>query len=162
VRALARELAARGAGVVYGGGAVGLMGALADAALDAGAEVIGVIPRALMDRELGHRAVGDLRVVDSMHERKALMAELSDVFIAAPGGIGTLEELVEIYTWHQLGLHGKPLGLLDVDGYWQPLVAWLDHAVQAGFLREATRSVLIVDADPGRLLDRLGLGGTVG
>ena len=117
-----------------------------------------MIPQALMDREAGHRALGDLRVVGSMHERKALMAELSDVFIAAPGGIGTLEELVEVYTWLQLGLHAKPLGLLDTGGYWQPLVVWLDHAVEAGFLREATRSALIVDADPARLLDRLGLG----
>ena len=156
VRALAGELARRGAGVVYGGGAVGLMGALADAALDAGAEVVGVIPRALMERELGHRAIGDLRVVGSMHERKALMADLSDAFIAAPGGIGTLEELVEVYTWLQLGLHDKPLGLLDVGGYWQPLVVWLDHAVEAGFLREATRAALVVDADPATLLDRLG------
>lgn len=143
--------------MVYGGGAVGLMGTLADAALAAGAEVVGVIPRGLMDRELGHRAVGDLRVVASMHERKALMAELSDAFVAAPGGIGTLEELVEVYTWLQLGLHDKPIGLLDAGGYWQPLVAWLDHAVEAGFLRQATRAALHVEADAGALLDRLGL-----
>jgi uncharacterized protein (TIGR00730 family) len=156
VRELARELAAREVGVVYGGGAVGLMGALADAALAAGTEVVGVIPQPLMERELGHRAVGDLRVVGSMHERKALMADLSDAFIAAPGGIGTLEELVEVYTWLQLGLHDKPIGLLDVGGYWQPLVAWLDHAVEAGFLRTGTRAALHVDADVGRLLARLG------
>jgi uncharacterized protein (TIGR00730 family) len=156
IEALARELAARGIGVVYGGGAVGLMGALADATLAAGGDVIGVIPRGLMDRELGHRAVGDLRVVASMHERKALMAELSDGFIAAPGGIGTLEELVEVYTWLQLGLHDKPLGLLDTGGYWQPLVAWLDHAVEAGFLRGATRAALAVEAEPAALLDALG------
>jgi uncharacterized protein (TIGR00730 family) len=160
--AFAAGLARAGVGVVYGGGHVGLMGVVADAALAAGGEVVGVIPQVLVDKEVAHPGLTELHTVSSMHDRKALMAELSDVFIAAPGGIGTLEELVEIYTWHQLGLHGKPLGLLDVDGYWQPLVAWLDHAVQAGFLREATRSVLIVDADPGRLLDRLGLGGTVG
>jgi uncharacterized protein (TIGR00730 family) len=154
---LARELVARGVGVVYGGGKVGLMGALADAAMEAGGEVHGVIPRGLMDRELGHGGVSELHVVESMHERKALMAELSDVFIAAPGGIGTLEEIVEMYTWLQLGLHDKPLGLLDVGGYWQPFVTWLDHAVESGFLRESTRAALHVDASVGGLLSRLQL-----
>jgi uncharacterized protein (TIGR00730 family) len=155
--ALGRALAQRGTGVVYGGGNVGLMGALADAALDAGGEVIGVIPRALMDREVGHRGVSELHVVGSMHERKALMAELSDAFVAAPGGIGTLEELVEVYTWLQLGLHAKPIGLLDTGGYWQPLVAWLDHAVEAGFLRAATRAAVVVEARVDGLLDALAL-----
>ena len=154
---MGRALAARDVGVVYGGGKVGLMGALADAALEAGGEVHGVIPRGLMDRELGHQGVTELHVVASMHERKALMAELSDAFIAAPGGIGTLEELVEVYTWLQLGLHDKPLGLLDVGGYWQPLVTWLDHAVESGFLRRETRAALHVDASVDGLLGRLGL-----
>ena len=153
---LARALVARGVGVVYGGGKVGLMGTLADAAIAAGGEVHGVIPRGLMDRELGHAGLTELHVVGSMHERKALMAELSDAFIAAPGGIGTLEELVEVYTWLQLGLHHKPLGLLDVGGYWQPLVTWLDHAVSSGFLRHETRAALHVDESVDGLLERLG------
>jgi hypothetical protein len=140
---------------VYGGASVGLMGALADAALGAGGEVIGIIPRALQDREIGHRGLTELRVVRSMHERKQLMADLSDAFVAMPGGVGTLEELAETLTWSMLGLHAKPLGLLDVDGYWQPLVALLDHAVGEGFLRPAHRALALVDSDPERLLDRL-------
>ncbi len=153
---LGRLLAGRDIGVVYGGGKVGLMGAVADAALDAGGEVVGVIPQALNAREIAHAGVTELRVVSSMHERKLTMAELSDAFIALPGGIGTLEELVEVYTWTQLGLHAKPLGLLDVDGYYDHLGAFLDHAVAEGFLREQTRAALLV-ADTGEaLLDGFG------
>src|SRR3712207_1163783 len=134
-RDLGTHLAQSGIGVVYGGGKVGLMGAVADAARDAGGEVIGVIPRALWEREVGHRGLDDLRVVASMHERKALMADLSDAFVALPGGVGTLEELVEAMTWTQLGIHDKPCGLLDAGGYYRHLVAFLDHAVEERFLR---------------------------
>jgi uncharacterized protein (TIGR00730 family) len=137
-------LAQRGIRVVYGGGRVGLMGAVADAARAAGGEVIGVIPKQIFDLEIGHTGIDDLRVVGSMHERKALMAELADAFIALPGGIGTLEELFEVFTWAQLGLHAKPLGLLDVAGYYEPLAAFLDHSVEQGFLRPETRSILSV------------------
>jgi uncharacterized protein (TIGR00730 family) len=141
--------------VVYGGGNVGLMGALADAAMAAGGDVTGVIPRTLLDREVGHRGVTALRVVESMHERKALMAELADGFVALPGGIGTLEELVEMHTWAQLGLHVKPIGVLDVAGFYRPLTAFLDHAVAERFLRPEHRATLLVDADPVGLLDRM-------
>ncbi|MEP6954431.1 MAG: TIGR00730 family Rossman fold protein [Solirubrobacteraceae bacterium] len=150
--AAGEELAARGIRVVFGGGRVGMMGALADAALAAGGEVIGVIPRDLMEREIGHTALDDLRVVGSMHERKALMAELSDAFIALPGGIGTLEELFEVYTWAQLGLHAKPIGLLDVAGFYAPLAGFLDHVVDEGFLRAKTRGALAVAGDLDALL----------
>ena len=152
---LARLLAAEGIGVVYGGCAVGLMGKLADAVLAHGGEITGVIPRALVAREIQHRQVEDMRVVDSMHERKALMAELADAFVALPGGIGTLEELVEVFTWSQLGLHRKPCGLLDVEGYYQRLADFLDHAVQERFLLERHRATLMVESDPGPLLERL-------
>ena len=141
--------------MVYGGGGVGLMGKLADAVLAHGGEITGVIPRALVDREIEHRQVEDMRVVDSMHERKALMAELADAFVALPGGIGTLEELVEVFTWSQLGLHRKPCGLLDVEGYYQRLADFLDHAVQERFLLEQHRATLMVESDPGPLLERL-------
>src|SRR3954449_8956299 len=134
-RELGALLAARGIGVVYGGGKVGLMGALADAAMAAGGEVTGVIPRALLEREVGHRGVTSLRVVESMHQRKALMADLADAFVALPGGIGTLEELFEVFTWAHLGIHRKPLGVLDVARFYGPLEAMLDHAVEQGFLR---------------------------
>jgi uncharacterized protein (TIGR00730 family) len=154
-RELARRLAERRVRVVYGGGAVGLMGSLADAALAAGGTVIGVIPQALMDREVGHRGLTELRVVGSMHERKALMAELSDAFVALPGGIGTLEELIEAYTWSQLGIHAKPLGVLNVNGYYDALAAFLDHAVRSRFLRPEHRAVLAVESDVDALLDRL-------
>ena len=154
-RALASVLAERGIGLVYGGGNVGLMGVLADTALAAGGEVIGVMPQALVDREIGHRGLTELRVVGSMHERKALMAELSDAFVAVPGGIGTLEELIEVYTWSQLGIHDKPCGVLNVRGYYDALAAFLDHAVEEGFLRPQHRAVLSVAADPAELLDRL-------
>ena len=123
---LGRTLARRGVGLVFGGGRVGLMGALADAALAAGGEVIGVLPKALMEREIGHRGLTELRIVGSMHERKALMADLADGFVALPGGIGTLEELFEVWTWAQLGLHAKPCGLLDTDGFFAPWsVSWI-------------------------------------
>jgi uncharacterized protein (TIGR00730 family) len=151
---LARLLASRGIGVVYGGGKVGLMGILADSALAAGGEVIGVIPQDLMDREIGHAGLTELRVVGSMHERKALMAELADGFVALPGGAGTLEELIEIYTWSQLGLHRKPMGVLNVSGYYDGLAALLDHAVQEGFLREQHRAALHVAREPAELLER--------
>lgn len=149
---LGQTLARRGIGVVYGGGRVGLMGALADATLAAGGEVIGVIPQSLLAREIGHRGLTDLRVVGSMHERKALMAELADGFVALPGGIGTLEELFEVWTWAQLGLHAKPCGLLDQDGFYAPLVRFLDHLVETGFVRLAHRAMLVYAASPDDLL----------
>jgi uncharacterized protein (TIGR00730 family) len=153
--ALARAMAARGIGLVYGGGRVGLMGVLADAILADGGEAIGVIPQALMDRELGHPGLTQLRVVASMHERKALMAELADGFVAVPGGIGTLEELIEVYTWSQLGIHAKPCGVFDVAGFYTGLSAFLDHMVEEGFLLGAHRSTMLSASDPGTLLDRL-------
>jgi uncharacterized protein (TIGR00730 family) len=142
--AVGAGLAQRGIRVVYGGGRVGLMGALADSARAAGGEVVGVMPQALVDREIGHTGIDDLRVVATMHERKALMVELADAFVALPGGIGTLEELFEVYTWAQLGIHAKPLALLDVAGYYEPLAAFLDHAVAQQFLRADMRAVLAV------------------
>jgi uncharacterized protein (TIGR00730 family) len=142
--AVGAGLARRGIRIVYGGGRVGLMGALADSARAAGGEVVGVMPQALVDREIGHTGIDDLRVVDTMHERKALMVELADAFVALPGGIGTLEELFEVYTWAQLGIHAKPLALLDVAGYYEPLAAFLDHAVAQRFLRAETRAMLAV------------------
>jgi uncharacterized protein (TIGR00730 family) len=150
---LGRVLAERGIGLVYGGGRVGLMGVLADAALAAGAEVIGVIPQALLERELGHRGLTELRVVDSMHARKALMGELAAGFIALPGGIGTLEELFEVWSWAQLGLHRKPCGLLDVEGFFAPLVGFLDRQVEEGFIHPTYRAMLTVASTPGALLD---------
>jgi hypothetical protein len=151
--ALGRVLAARGHGLVYGGGRVGLMGALADAVLQAGGEAIGVIPRALQDREIGHTGLTDLRIVGSMHERKALMAELSDGFVALPGGLGTLEELFEVWTWGQLGLHVRPCGLLDARGFFRPLVALVDHLVAEEFVRPENRAMLLVAGEPEPLLD---------
>lgn len=133
-RAVGEGLARRGIGVVYGGGRVGLMGALAEGALDAGGEVIGVIPQGLVDRELAHPGLTDLRIVDTLHDRKAVMASVSDAFIALPGGLGTLEELSEVVSWAQLQLHAKPIGLLDVNDYWRDLLAWLDYAVLEGFV----------------------------
>ena len=154
-RELARLVIADGIGVVYGGGGVGLMGALADEVIASGGELTGVIPRALVDREIAHRDVMDMRVVGSMHERKALMAELSDAFVALPGGIGTLEELFEVYTWAQLGLHSKPCALLNVAGYYDGIADFLALAVSERFLREETRDLLLVDTDPAALIDRL-------
>jgi uncharacterized protein (TIGR00730 family) len=152
---LARLLAASGIGVVYGGGGVGLMGALADAVLAEGGAVTGIIPRALVDREIAHRDVTDMRVVGSMHERKALMAELADAFIALPGGLGTLEELFEVYTWAQLGLHRKPCALLNVEGYYDGVVDFLSTAVEERFVRDEHREMLIVEREPGALIERL-------
>lgn len=153
-RATGQALAARGLGLVYGGGSVGLMGAVADATLAAGGEVVGVIPRALELRELAHRRLTTLHVVGSMHERKARMAELADGFLALPGGMGTLEELAEILTWAQLGLHARPVGLLDVAGYYGALIAFFDRAAGEGFVRPEHRRLLLVGSEPGPLLDR--------
>jgi len=152
---LAGALARRGLGLVYGGGNVGLMGALADAMLEAGGKVIGVIPQALVAKEVAHRGVTELHIVDTMHQRKAMMNELSDAFIALPGGFGTLEEFFEILTWSQLGIHGKPSGLLNVSGYYDSLLVMLDHAVVERFLRPAHRELVISDADADSLLQRL-------
>lgn len=154
-RALGGLLAAQGTGLVYGGGKTGLMGIVADAALQAGGHVVGIIPRGLDRREVAHRGVSELLVVDSMHERKTLMAERSDAFVALPGGLGTVEELVEAATWTQLGIHRKPVGLLDSAGYWAPFDAFLEHAVAAGFLRAEHRRSIMRDADPGTLLTLL-------
>jgi len=154
-RVLGRTLAERKLELVYGGGSVGLMGQLADAALAAGGRVIGVIPEVLRIRELAHRSLTELQVVGSMHERKARMAELSDGFLALPGGMGTLEELSEVLTWAQLGLHARPVGLLDVAGYYRPLVQFFDQAVSAGFLRPTHRRLLLVGDRPAALLDQL-------
>ena len=155
-RALGRLLAERGVGVVFGGGSVGLMGVVADAALEAGGEAIGVIPHGLAVREVGHGGLTELHVVDTMHERKALMADLADGFVALPGGIGTLEELMEVWTWAQLGIHRLPVGLLNVAGYFDSLIAFLDHAVAEGFVSAATRDVLTVADAPATLLAALG------
>jgi len=148
-------LAKEGITLVYGGGHVGLMGILADAVLANGGKVIGVIPRALWDREVGHRNLTELRVVETMHERKALMASLADAFVALPGGLGTLEEIFEVWTWAQLGIHDKPVGFLDVDGFYAPLLAFLDHGVDAGFVRAPHRAMAIVDGDGESLLRRM-------
>ena len=152
--AVGTELAGRGIDLVYGGGRLGLMGAVADAALAAGGRVTGVIPAGLVDRELAHRGVTDLRIVTTLHERKAVMAELADAFLALPGGLGTLEELAEVLSWAQLGLHAKPIGALDVGGFFRPLVADLDHAAAEGFVSDRHRDLLLVDDDLGRLLAR--------
>jgi len=144
-------LAARGLGLVYGGGHVGLMGVLADAVLRGGGEVIGVIPQALVDRELAHAGLTELHVVTTMHQRKALMADLADGFVALPGGFGTADELLEILTWAQLGLHTKPVGLLEVNAFFQPLLLWLDHCVREGFLRPVHRRLLQSASDPEEL-----------
>ena len=154
--AMGALLARRGIGLVYGGGNVGLMGIIADAALAGGGEVIGVIPRSLADREVAHAGVSDLRVVDSMHTRKALMAELSDAFVAMPGGVGTFEEFFEAVTWTQLGVHRKPCGLLNVGGFYTPLAAFIDQAVSEGFIKPTHRAMIVVDDNPERLLNSLG------
>jgi uncharacterized protein (TIGR00730 family) len=150
-----RLLAERHIGVVYGGGQVGLMGALADGALQANGEIIGVIPKALFEKEIAHAGLKQLCVVDSMHERKALMAELSDAFIALPGGFGTLEEFFEVVTWSQLGIHRKPCGLVNVGGFFDSLLSLCDHAVGQGFIRPVDRSLIIAEADPSALIDRV-------
>jgi uncharacterized protein (TIGR00730 family) len=148
-------LAERGIELVYGGGAVGLMGILADAVMDAGGSVTGVIPQGLFSREVAHDRLTRLHQTATMHERKALMYELSDAFIALPGGLGTLDELFETLTWAQIGLHAKPVGLLDVNGYFDGLMAFLDHAMGQGFVRGANLELLVADTDPAGLLDRL-------
>jgi uncharacterized protein (TIGR00730 family) len=149
------ELARRGIALVYGGGNVGLMGVVADAVLAAAGDVIGVIPEALMAKEVGHRGLPDLRVVKTMHERKALMAELSDGFIALPGGIGTFEEFFEIVTWAQLGLHAKPCALLNVNGFYDPLLHLLDHAIAERFVKPKQRDLVLVESDFSALLERM-------
>lgn len=150
-----RLIGQSGGQLVYGGGRAGLMGIVADAALAAGATVVGVIPQALMERELGHRGLTELHVVQTMHERKQMMAERSDAFLALPGGIGTLEELFEVWTWQQLGYHDKPVGLLNVAGYYDRLLGFLDETGRQGFVPTAQRELLQVDADPAALLGRL-------
>ena len=154
-RALARAIAGRGMQLVYGGGNIGLMGVLAEAALAAGGRVTGVTPRRLLEKEVVHRGLTELRVVESMHERKALMAELSDAFIALPGGLGTLEETFEVLTWTQLGFHRKPCGLLNIAGFYDGLTAFLDHAVAERFLKPEHRDMVLVGNDPEALLARL-------
>lgn len=154
-RAMGAEIARRGLVLVYGGGAVGLMGIVANAALDAGGEVHGVIPRALREKEVGHHHLTRLEIVETMHVRKARMAELSDGFIALPGGIGTFEELFEIWTWGQLGIHSKPLGLLNVAGFYDPLATFLDATVEAGFLKQTHRAMAMTDTEGATLLDRM-------
>ena len=154
--ALAEGMAARRIGLVYGGGKVGLMGVLADTILGAGGEAVGVMPQALVNREHAHTGLTELEIVGSMHERKARMEELADGFVAVPGGIGTLEELVEVFTWSQLGIHAKPCGVLDVAGFYAPLSSLLDHMVHEGFLRAEHRAGLVASSEPGELLERLG------
>lgn len=149
-----RVLAERGAEVVYGGGRIGTMGAVADGALNAGGSVIGVIPRHMIEWEIAHDGLTELQVVDTMRERKALMADLSDAFVALPGGAGTLDELFEIWTWAQLELHAKPIGLLNLDGYYDHLLAMIDHMVSEGFLKPAYREMVLVDDDLDQLLNR--------
>ena len=152
---LGQLLAEEGIGLIYGGGRVGLMGIIADAVLEAGGEAIGVIPYSLAQREVAHEGLTELRLVDSMHERKALMAELAEAFVAMPGGLGTLEELAEALTWSQLGIHQKPCGLLNVAGYYDGLIAYLDHAEDEGFVRSQHRELLLVDDQPHALVEKL-------
>ena len=152
---LGQLLAKRGIGLVYGGASVGTMGVVADAALEAGGEVVGVIPQHLVDREVAHPGLSELHVVGDMHARKAMMADFADAFVALPGGAGTLEELFEVWTWAQLGLHDKPLGLLDVAGFYGPLATMLDHMVEEGFLQTTYRDMVAREEDAALLLDRL-------
>lgn len=152
--ALARVMTDNNVSLVYGGGNIGLMGVIADEVMRLGGEVTGIIPKALMEREVGHPGVTRLHIVKDMHERKALMAELSDGFIAMPGGIGTLEELFEAFTWLQLGLHAKPIGLLNVDGFYDGLIDFLEHTVREGFLRAPQAALLMHETDPTKLLER--------
>jgi uncharacterized protein (TIGR00730 family) len=154
-RSLGRLLVARGLGLVFGGGHVGLMGAIADAVLAAGGKAIGVIPQGLVNRELAHAGCTTLHVTQSMHDRKALMADLSDAFIALPGGCGTLDETFEILTWAQLGLHSKPIGLLNVEGFYDGLLAYLEHTARQGFIKPADRGLLLHAAQPEELLAQL-------
>ncbi|MBF0288849.1 MAG: TIGR00730 family Rossman fold protein [SAR324 cluster bacterium] len=151
---LANSLVEQGIGLVYGGGNVGIMGLLADAVMTQGGHTIGVIPTALLEKELAHQGLTELRVVNSMHERKALMAELADAFIALPGGLGTLDELFEILTWAQLGLHQKPCGLLNIHQYYDKLISFLDHMVSEEYVKGLHRSMLLVETEPQKLLER--------
>ena len=155
-RAVGQEIGRRGWQLIYGGGRSGLMGVVADAALAAGASVVGVIPQSLMAREVGHRGLTELHVVDTMHQRKMMMAERSDAFVALPGGIGTFEELFEVWSWRQLGYHDKPLGLLNVADYYEPLLGFLRHSVQHGFMATAQTDLLLVECSPRTLLDKIG------
>ena len=154
-RAMGLALAERGIGLVYGGGGVGLMGIVADTVMQAGGEVIGIIPEALLRREVGHLDVTELHIVGSMHERKAMMADLSDGFVAMPGGYGTFEEFCEVITWSQLGFHPKPCGLLNVAGYYAPLLAMFDHAVAERFVRPLHRALVLEDTSPTGLLEKM-------
>jgi uncharacterized protein (TIGR00730 family) len=154
-RATGASLARRGIALVYGGAAVGLMGAVADGALAAGGRVIGVMPHALVEKEIAHKNLTELRVVGSMHERKAMLIDLSDAMIALPGGFGTYDELCEAVTWAQLGYHNKPCGILNANGYYDGLIALMDHAIAEGFVRAAHRDILVIDDDVERLLDRI-------
>ncbi|MBN9671182.1 TIGR00730 family Rossman fold protein [Roseibium aggregatum] len=151
--ATGRAIADRGYRLVYGGAKVGLMGTVADAALAAGGEVVGVLPRALQEKEIGHEGLNELHLVGSMHERKALMAELSDGFIAMPGGVGTLEEIFEVWTWGQLGYHVKPCGFLNIEGYYDHLIAFLDHQTREGFTKKAMRDMVRIAESPENLLE---------
>lgn len=160
--ALAGILADRGVELVYGGGSIGLMGCLADAVLARGGRVTGVIPRTLFRREVVHAGLTELVVVDSMLERKTVMIERADAFVALPGGFGTIDELFEVLTWSQLGIHAKPCGLLDVDGFYERLLAFLDHQVREGFLLPGHRALVHVEADPEALITRLGAAGARG
>lgn len=153
--AVGRALARRRIGLVYGGGRRGVMGALADAALLGGGEVIGIIPAPLATKEIAHHGVTELRVVDSMHQRKAMMADLADGFVALPGGFGTYEELFEVITWSQLGIHAKPCGLLNVAGYFDPLIELMDHAMTEGFVRTDHRTMVLLERDIDRLIDHM-------
>lgn len=153
-RGLGRALVERGLDLVYGGASVGIMGVIADTVLGLGGRVTGVMPESIVRKEIAHRGLTELHVTSSMHERKMKMAELSDAFVALPGGIGTLEEIFEVWTWAQLGLHAKPCGFLNVAGYYDGLVAFLDHAVAERFVKEANRAMLVVGDDPSDLLDR--------
>jgi len=155
-RILGAEIATRGLGAVYGGAHVGLMGAVADGALERGGEVIGVIPTFLLEKELAHDGLTELREVSSMHERKAMMVNLSDGFISLPGGLGTFDETMEILTWAQLRIHDKPCGLLNVDGYYDRLIEFLDHASEQGFVSSAHRQMILMEDSPGKLLDKFG------
>lgn len=155
-RALGAEMAARGIGLVYGGGRLGLMGVVADAVLDGGGEVHGVIPQALVNLEVAHRGLTELHLVNTMHERKALMTELTDAFVAIPGGVGTLDELFEAWSWNALGYHAKPFALLNVHGFWDGMIGFLDHVTTSGFMSDARRAQLLIAETIPDVLDQLG------
>jgi hypothetical protein len=157
-RQLGQVLVRRGLGLVFGGGHIGLMGVLADVVLEQGAEIIGVIPRALVDKELAHPQVKDMRIVRTMHERKSLMCDLSDGFIALPGGYGTADETLEMLTWAQLKIHKKPIGFLNTAGFFDPLLAWIDRAVADGFIKPVHRALFVASDDPEKLLATMKIG----